>query len=350
MIFHEDFSPEKNKKFDVEQANRLANEIIATAQNDCDATPKRREAYFQIAIIDKNRRAVPLIRRIGPLRPQRHNALLRSGDSPDAESEEEELSAQNLSLIRLKTGLEEARWGNIRNDRVLGELLMLYRDALQNNAEELRLLRAEAREREKAMQEALDLRLQREMMLEEKKFSIGLKKEALRMGRNLLPGLFAEARADQLPQNGHANGNGHTENPQPQYGTSTERALVDSFLTDCEEEGLLETLFGEAEEQNGKLVVTKPGILSPKQVRILVGVRLGFLPPDALDPVMPESGHALEITMKQITEAMDAGVTEGIGMALVELKEVRKQAREKAAAVVAAAATKTTNPAPTATT
>jgi hypothetical protein len=37
-------------------------------------------------------------------------------------------------------------------------------------------------------------------------------------------------------------------------------------------------------------------------------------------------------------------------MALVELKEVRKQAREKAAAVVAAAATKTTNPAPTATT
>lgn len=356
MIFHEDFGP--GRKLDVEQANHLANEIIAAAQNDCEATPKRRESYFQICIVDKNRRAVPLVRRLGPLRPQRHLALVPNGESPDAETDEEEMTFRSLEHNRYKTGLEEIRWGNNRNDRVLGELLMLMGSIIQEQREETRSLRSEVRDERRARDEAEDRRVQREMMLEEKKFSIGLKKEALRMGRNLIPGLFsggAEAE-QQLPQNGHANGNGQTERaetqPQkPAFGRSLSRTLVDNFLTDCEEtEGLMDQLFGEAEEQNGKLVVTKPGIFTPKQVRILVGVRGGYLSPDELDPLMPESGDPISITMEQVSRAMDAGVTEGMGMALMELKEARKQVQEQRKATATAVAKPPMTPAPSATT
>lgn len=327
MIFHEDFGPAK--KLDIEQANHLANEIIAAAQNDCDCTPKRREAHYQIHIIDRNRRSQPLVRRLGPMYPKRNLAIVRDGDTPEADMDEEELSVRALEHTRLKTGFEEVRWGVNRNDRVLGELLMLMGSIIQEQRDETRALRSEVRDERRARDEAEDRRLQREMMLEEKRFSIGLKKEALRMGRNLLPGLFSEAREapqQQLQSNGN---NGHAQ-VQPQYGPSGERTLVDNFMTDCEdEEGLMEKLFGEAEEQDGKLVVTKPGIFTPKQARIFIGVRGGFLPPEALDPLMPESGDPVSITMQQVVAAQEAGITEGMGMALMELKAMRERAREK---------------------
>jgi hypothetical protein len=354
MIFHEDFGP--GRKLNVEQANHLANEIISAAQNDCEATPKRRESYFQICVVDKNRRAIPLVRRLGPLRPQRHLALVPHGDSPDAETDEDEMTFRTLEHNRYKTGLEEIRWGNNRNDRVLGELLMLMGSIIQEQREETRSLRSEVREERKARDEADDKRVQREMMLEEKKFSIGLKKEGLRMGRNLLTGLFpGGAETEQpAPQNGHAESNGQSaqasQSPKPAFGRSTSRALVDNFLSDCEDtEGLMSALFGEAEEQNGKLVVTKPGIFTPQQVLIFVGVRGGFLSPDALDPLMPGSGDPVAITFEQISRAMEAGVTDGMGVALMELREVRKQVQEQRAAASAVAKT-TTNPAPVATT
>jgi len=329
MIFHEDFPP--GKKLDIEQANHLANEIIGAAQNDCDATPKKRESYYQIAIIDKNRRSVPLVRRLGPLRPQRHLALVRGDSAEDADMDEEELSVRTLEHNRLKTGFDELRWGSNRNDRVLGELLMLMGSIIQEQREETRSLRTEVRDERKARDEAEDRRLQREMMLEEKRFGIGLKKEALRVGRNLIPGLFGEVReASQIPQNGHSS-NGAQQSPeQPTFGTSTERALVDNFLTDCEgEEGLMDKLFGDYEMKDGKLTMVRAGIFTPKQVRILVGVRGGFLSPDELDQLMPGSGHELAITMEQIAMAQDAGVTDGIGMALMELKAERERARAK---------------------
>lgn len=327
MIFHEDYP--LGKKLDVEQANHLANEIIAAAQNDCDATPKRREAYYQIAIVDRNRRSVPLIRRLGPLRPKRQLALVRDGETSEADMDEEELSVRTLEHARLKTGFDELRWGTNRNDRVLGELLMLMGSIIQEQRDETRVLRTEVRDERRARDEAEDRRVQREMMLEEKRFSIGLKQEALRMGRNLLPGLFSEARGGAPQQlQGGGSGNGHAQS-QPAYGHSAERTLVDNFMTDCEKEGLIEKLFGEAEEQGGKLVVTKPGIFTPKQALILIGVRGGHLPVEALDPLMPESGDPVSITMQQVSQAMDAGLTEGIGMALMELKELRKQAQEK---------------------
>jgi propanediol utilization protein len=327
MIFHEDYP--LGKKLDVEQANHLANEIIAAAQNDCDATPKRREAYYQIAIVDRNRRAVPLIRRLGPLRPKRQLALVRDGEIAEADMDDEELSVRTLEHNRLKTGFEEIHWGTNRNDRVLGELLMLMGSIIQEQRDETRSLRGEVREERKARDEAEDRRMQREMMLEEKRFSIGLKKEALRMGRNLLPGLFSEAREEPQIQGNNGNGNGHAQ-PQPSYGRSGERALVDNFMTDCEDEaGLMEKLFGEAEEQDGKLVVMKPGIFTPKQALIFIGVRGGFLPVEALDPLMPESGDPVSITMQQVSQAQDAGITEGMGMALIELKAMRERAREK---------------------
>lgn len=338
MIFHEDFSPEKNKAFkeDPEKVNHLANEIIAAAQNDCDCTPKRREAYFQIHIIDRNRRAQPLVRRLGPLFPKRIAAIARSGDGDEPDMDEEELSARSLELNRMKVGFDEARWGNVRNDRILGELLLLFRDTVQEQRSEIRELRAENRLAYQTMQEAEDRRAQREIALEKEKFKIGLMRDGVRTARNLLPGLFSEAKADQAA-NGHSNGtnghhaNGHsngTNGAGPKYGPSPERALLDNFINDCEENNLSIKLFGDFEEDNGTLIQTKPGILTEKQGLIIMGVRNGYLPITTLDPIMPDSGHELEITMDQIKAAMDAGLTDGIGMALIELKEMRKKAQE----------------------
>jgi hypothetical protein len=332
MIFHEDFGP--GRKLDVEQANHLANEIIAAAQNDCESTPKRREAYYQIAVIDRNRRSVPLTRRLGPLRPTRNLSLARSSDPlDDADGDEEELSLRSLEHNRLKTGFEEARWGANRNDRVLGELLMLMGSLITEQREENRGLRVENREAYRIMQDELDRSTQRKIALEKEKFKFDLLQEGVRGARNLLPGLFAEAKSpspsdgDDHGSNG-SNGNGHSNGAPKNYGTSPERALVDNFLHDCEKAGIIDKLFGECEELGGKLVITKPGVFGIKQIYIMNGVRGGHLPVTALDPLMPGSGHAEAITEDQIKQAMENGVTDGIGTALMELLALRKRAKE----------------------
>jgi hypothetical protein len=339
QIFHRDFAPDN--KLDTEKCNHLANTMIAEAQNDTDCTPRRRESYFQIVVIDRNRRATPLTRRLGPFTPKRSLAVVRDGDPATAETDEEEMTIRNLELARYKTGLEEIRWQSNRNDRVLGELLLLYRDIVGSQGDEIQKLRFQVNEGFTRLNDAEDRRAQRDVMLEKEKFKIGLMKEGVRAGRNLLPGLFAAAREDserdgvQQPTNGHSNGHGNGSNGgapkmQPQYGPSPERTLVDNFIHDCEEEGLLDKLFGEGEIKDGKLVVTMPGIFSPDQVGVLIGVRGGFLPVTTLDPLMPESGHKISITMEQVQKALDAGLTEGIGMAIMELKEMRKRALEAA--------------------
>lgn len=332
MIFHEDFP---QQKLDIEQANRLANEIIAAAQNDCDVL--RKAAWFQIVVIDRNRKATPLTRRIGPLQPKHHYALssISGADKEDSESDDEELSPQQLNRAYVKEAMEQARWDKQRYDRVMGEMLLLQHNIIQQQQGMVdSLLTKYAMMFEKA-NEAADRALDRELIREREKMKLSLMKDGFRTVRNLLPGMFApdpEASAPNVAthgnaDNGHANGHVNKSTPA---ASSPERQLVDNFLNDIHEDEILTTkLFGDfAEQPDGTWALVKPGIFSFEQYKILIGVRDGKLPVEKLDELLPQSGFPTEIKPEQVAAAGNAGVTESIGLSLLQLVALRNKAKE----------------------
>jgi hypothetical protein len=337
MIHHEDFSA--GQEMDIERVTKMSNEIIEACQNDADSA--RRQSYYQLAIIDRNRRSSPLIRRIGPIHTKR--AYLTVAGEDGEEDEDDVPNAKNLQLEYIREGLSQARWDKNRYDKVMGEMLLLQDNIIRNQQTHIDRMFNNMMAFQDKMLEAQDRALDRELIREKEKFKLGLYKEGIRTARNLLPNIFA-AREEESRQlngngaaasNGHSNGtasNGESSKPKQQHPVSPESTLVDNFLNDIEEEGedLCSKLFGEYEEKNGKIEWTKQGIFTPQQFAILVGVRQRQLPASALDPLMPQSGHAYAVTEDQIAKAGDAGVTEGIGIALVELIALRNRANQPA--------------------
>lgn len=331
MIHHEDFRPDN--KLDIERANRLANEIMATAQHDCDSI--RKESWYQIAIIDLNRKANPLVRRVGPLQPKRSYAMktLNSGNGED-DNDDEQLNVQTLAIRNIKEGNEQNRWAVQRNDRVVEGMLLLQDNIIKNQQGMIDRLVDKWFASVEKREEAEDRKVQREVLLEREKFKLGLMKEGMRTARNLLPGLFGgnEAPQSSAPSPSLSNGNGHAIAEAKDHGHSPERVLVGNFLHDIDEAGeeVGVKLFGNFEERDGKIVQTSQGIFAVKQYSTLIGIRDGRMPASAIDNLLPGSGHELAITQDQIIKAGEAGVTEGIGMAILELVGLRKRAKEAA--------------------
>lgn len=334
-IFHETFKA--NEKLTNEQANKLANEILAECQHDCDSLPfsqVRNGATYQIAVVDRNRRAEPLVRRIGPLQQKRQYALAR-GDESDDELDDDLRDPKSIELKYMQDGLEQIRWDKRRYDGVMGEMLMLYHNTVERLQQNNNSLMDRVMIFFDKVQEAEDRRAQRDIMLEKEKFKLSMYRDGIRTAQNMLPRLFAgvESHKKETNSNGHANGAALAattttaeEAAKTAYGPSPERTLIDNFLHGCEEEGeeLLIKLFGDYEDKDGKIVLVKPGIFTVKQYATLVGVRDGRLPPEAVDPLMPNSGSEDAITQDQVQKAMDAGVTQGIGTAMVELMGLRQ--------------------------
>lgn len=338
-IFHRDFKPEK---LNIEEVNHLVNDIMEAAQNDCDSLHAVRNmpAWYQVAVVDKNRKAGPVCRRIGPLRPQR--AYVSVGDDDD-ENADAPRTVQALELEHIREGLSQDRWNKSRYDRVMGEMIMLQSNMILEQRQQNQILFDRQMAMFTAMQEAEDRRLDRDVVREKEKFKLGLYKEGIRTARNLLPGLFQAAKEGNeesqalVPtngKNGHdANGQANGQAKKIDYGPSPERTLVDNFFSDIEDdEQLMAALFGEFDDDN---VQTKPGVFTFEQMRTFALVRNGQYPASKLDDLMPQSGHALEITQEQIVRASDAGVTEGMGLAIVEILALRNKAKEKAAAMAA---------------
>lgn len=335
MIHHEDFK--FGTKLNVEQANKLANEIMEAAQNDCDAV--KRSSSYQIAVIDRNRRASPLTRRLGPLQPRRQY-LAKPGEDDGEEDEDSPADGRALALKYVQENFTQVRWDKNRNDRVLGEALGLLVGLITDMRQENSTLRGQLMANFTSMQEAQDRALDRELVREKEKFRMSLLKDGMRTARNLLPGLFAGTGGGGGDEGG--GGGGGPSGAQQQmaagprnFGSSPERTLVDNFLSDIEDDDeLMIKLFGDYEQvdpsTNGgePLKQLKPGIFTLNQFKVLVSVRKGNLSADALDALMPNSGHALAITQEQVAKAGEAGVTEGIGMALIELLALRNKARE----------------------
>lgn len=327
MIHHEDF---RTDKLDVEQVNKLANEILAAAQNDADGLAK--ESSYQLRIIDRNRKANPLVRRIGPLMPKRKKALAvgAEGFANGGDDEDEELDSKSLNYRYAKDNMDQSRWDKQRYDTVMGHMLGLYHtqvQVLQDHNQQLMLQNINMFER---MQEAQDRSLDRELIRDKEKLKADLMKDGFRAARNLLPGLFAKDKSPQQQIASPQEENGEA-GEQPKYGASPERTLVTNFLNDCDDAKLMIPLFGDYEEQpDGKAKLIIPGIFSTKQFYVLFGVSEGQLPPSALDNLMPDSEHKDSVTEEQLMRAQQAGVTEGIGMALVQVIGLRQQARAAA--------------------
>lgn len=325
MIHHHDFKP--NEKVDVERVNKIANEIMEAAQTDCDTSEKK--SMFQVCVIDRNRKAAPLTRRVGPLFPKR--AYLTSGDGSDEDLDDDEdvsLSGRSLSLSYIREGFDQVRWDKQRIDRTTGQLLMMQQGIIQQQQTFIDLLATRSMGMFDQLQQARDHEVDRKMRLEMDKFKLSLYRDGLRTARNLLPALFgpSEDAPAPTPEIEIAGDEPRRAGPPRLYGASPERALVDALLNDCEEAQIAIPLFGDWEGQDGKLVPNpqKPGIFTPAQFYVFLGVQNGRLPPASLDALMVGSGDPRAFTRDQISKAQEL-MPEGIQMGLLELVALRKR-------------------------
>lgn len=347
MVFHEDFKP--NANLDPEQANKLANEIIASAKNDCASVG--RQQHYQIAVIDRHRRSSPLIRRLGPIMPE-PTFLVKTGerggtDDFDEEDEDGPQSHKSLSLAYTREANEQTRWDKRRYDAVMGDLLTLQSSIITQQQTWVDKMMGERMTFFAQLQDSLDRQLDRDNAREWAKLKVTLARDGLRTARNLLPGLFGPSGTEGEPGPGQGGSNGQTSIGSgngtgaveknnaliDRFGGSPERAIIDHFLFDCEEAGMNVALFGEWEERDGYVepIEGKPGIFSPQQYAVLIGVRDGKLSPSALDAILPNSGDPKAITQEQVIRAQSLeGMTDAIGMSIIELVGLRQRRREAA--------------------
>lgn len=340
QIFVEDFKG--GKELDPEQVAKLANEVLAAAQHDTDC--RGVASLYQIDVIDPHRSAKPIIRRLGPLHPQQSylekigskpGAAISLGDEEDGEGLA--LNGRTLSLAYIKEGHDRLRWREGRNDKVIGEVVELLGIMVQ----ELRASNAQLMQGHMTfflqLQEALDRSKERERQGAWTDMKVEMARDGLRAGRNLVFGFFGPSADRGAPKLAGANGvlGSLKEKIAFQIDKNSERSLIDGFLNDCEKAGILTKLFGEWTEQGP--VRDKPGIFSFEQAAILVKVRDGELPPEVIDQILPGMGGAFEITFEQINRAQPL-IPEGMGQALLELRDLRERRRVAAAAAAAPAA------------
>lgn len=332
MIFHQDFKP--NDRWDIERCTILANEMIAAAQNDCDCTQKSQ--HYQIAVIDIAKKGQPLIRRLGPLAPQRHylekvgqatRASLSSGDGDD-EDEDFATTGKSMAFAYIKLMMGHLQWDKARYDRTMGDMM----EQQSNLIEKLQSFLQASAEAQMAFLERLKVSEDHALDREERRLMMQVKRELIRDGfrvvRNLVPGLIGGGddggtrKPTPITTTGAydtSGANNAPSTPPPaQYGPSPERALIDGFLNDCEEMKIFVPLFGDWTVENERMRCVSPGIFSDVQFAILVGVRDGTMPPEALFDLMHDSGKPTAIMPAQIQKAQPL-MSEGVALALLEL-------------------------------
>jgi hypothetical protein len=350
QVYHVDFKPHEDRN--QEQCAHLANEIIATAQHDSNTT--QRKSTYEVAVVDRHRSAHPIVRRLGPLLPEKTVALAKNapGHGSDDDDDETTLSGKPMALLyidRLIATLERERQGV---HAVIGDILLDRKSEIG----ELRMwnhrLQQQSMEMFMAMQEALDRKEDRADRRQERMvarardelIADGMR-EAGRLVKLLLPGVvdaFSEKSQPQSERVAMQSASSGTTPELPDYGDSRERYLVENFLRIISEvknehgepAKLDEALLGDwVEEENGDLKPNpdpaKAGIFAPDQVRLLIGVSKGWLAPDRVDELMPDWGHPNAITGEQLARAQ-AIVPQSAAVAVFELLGLRTKKREAA--------------------
>lgn len=339
MIHHIDFKA--NSKYDVEEANKLANQLIAAAQHDCDCAEQK--SFYEIAIVDHNRRAMPLVRRLGPLYPKVQYvanpkaAADSGGNGGDSEDEDDIPGPRTISErynVRLLRHLEQKE---SQLNRVVGDLLVFQRDALAEQRQWNATMASNHMKFFVELQDALDRRKERDIAGAWTEMKVNAARDGMRVGRNVLLGMFGQAAAEQKQIVAASPIAAAAHAVTQKIGRSVERSLIDGFLTDCEEAGILSQLCGEWNDQGP--IAGKEGIFTPQQVAILVKVRDGELPADAVDNIIPGMGGAYEITLEQVMKAQPV-VPDSIAQAIFELQALRQTKRAQATQTAASAAAK----------
>jgi hypothetical protein len=360
-VYHADFkaSDEKNQ----EQCARLANEIVATAQHDCDTI--QRKSWYEISIVDRHRSAQPVVRRLGPMFPKtQYLAKPGKGSAQDDPEDEESLLSVKPMILqyldRLVTTVERKEQAL---NAITGDLL---RHQSRENAElrawNFRLTQG-SMDMFHATQDALDRREDRADRREERQVARARDKlvadgirEAGRIASTLAPGVLRSILPAQLSQslpqgdapNPSAPAAASADTP-PNYGPSEEREFVSKFLNNIKDVKLGdvkvdEKLLGDwLEEPSGKMRPNpdpeKAGVLTPEQVGLLIGVAQGWLPPDRVDELLPDGGHKNAITGEQLAQAQNL-VPQSAMLAVFGLIGLRTNKRDVAQQAAA------TNPPP----
>jgi hypothetical protein len=319
LVHHQDFRA--NDPQNIEQVTKLANEILAACQHDCDVAERKRA--YQVDVIDRNRKAHPVVRGIGPLQPSRRY-LVKPEDLDDDE-EGDPLTGKGVSLAYINRMYVHLEHKESALNQILGDALTFQRDTITEQRAWIASLTANQIKFFLELQDALDRRDERAVGRAMTELKVEFLRDGRRLGRNLLVSLFGAEAAEQ----GQLPGSGATKRP----AFSPVRELLDGFLHDCQEAKIDVALFGEwAKDDQGKVVpvTDKPGIFTPQQVGILVSVRDGNLPVEALDEIVPGLGGKHEISIDQMVRAQPL-ITEGIGQALVQIKrlcETRRASRQ----------------------
>lgn len=322
MIYQEDFK--SNAKYDPEQANELANKIWATAQHDCNCA--ERKSFYEIAVVDHNRTAQPLIHRIGPLFFSTTYLEKPGGNGArDDEDDDEYPSGLRSKAERyIERMLKHIEWKEQSLNAVTGDLLMARRDEAISMREWVALLMKGNMENFLATQSALDRRKERDLAGAWTEMKVETAREGMRMARNLLTG-FGGAVVSGTPPSEVTKA--IVDNVKLRIAQNTERTMIANFLRDCEQQGVFAKLFGEWTDDGP--VAEKPGIFTWEQGAILIQVRDGDLPVEAVDEIITGFGGKFEIKHEQLFAAQPF-VSQGTGQALIELKEIRERKRAAA--------------------
>lgn len=315
-IFIENFKP--NQKLDREDYVLLANRIIAAAQHDCDCI--RQEQHYLIIATDIGIGSEPTVRRLGPLLPKRHylqkNHLATAAAINESEEDKKDFADQNFRFAELT--ISKVQFEQQRADAHVNNAIKMYQDITADLREENAQLRAANIALFNQAQQAQDESLRRQndrLWLESKR---QLFMEGMRFVKNLAPGLIASAHQGNGQGQGEGQGNGQGEQS---VVDKMQIQLVTNFLQDCKDTGVDIQLFGDWQEQDGKMTCVSPGIFRPEQVAILLRVRKGA-PLDTLDNLIPNCGKPEAITDEQIMKAMQI-VSPGVGSSMIELLGIR---------------------------
>lgn len=351
-IFSEHFAADAN--FDIERCTKLANEIVATAQNDADCNERR--SLYEIEIADPYQGGPPLRRRIGPFAPQQaylNGGEGRGGGGFGSGGNEDDEDTGIPGLRPLTHVYLDKMIGTL--DRTLQQVHAVVGDVmtLQQGIIVTQQANAERQQNQlyamnEQVQNSKDRELDRELVREREKAKLKGINTALRVGENVLAGWLGPDMVDGAPTKrlaaaATAPGEAEPSAPTARYGRSRERTIVENFLGECKEEStttpdgrqvnIAVELFGDWEKGDelaladvfAGLRLNKPGIFTPAQFGIFVGVAGGELPPEALDQIITGSGKPQEISMEQLMRAQPL-ITQSMMVALQQLKQLRDEA------------------------
>lgn len=332
MVYYENFKPDERP--DIEQCTKLAGEIMAAAQNDCDCAEKR--SLYEVAVLDPFQKAAqPLLRRIGPLSPVRQYAIVGpDGDLKPLEDDEDELGLKPLAHRYLSKMFKALDRTLQQIHLAAGDVMQLQQGIIVNQQNHVQNLQQANMGLYGQMQDAQDRSLDREVAREREKMKTKAIGTGLGVGKNLLISWFGPPAGDDESESS----DGSKKAASKPRATSTEQRLVESFLEECkEDESLLVELFGDWKVDKGELTLAdifvgrglvRPGIFTPHQFGILISVRDGSASPDALDSILPNSGQEHEITLEQMLKAQPL-LSQSMFIALQQIRDLRERKRER---------------------